>query len=541
MALSQTDGRPLLAQNIVRFAITWGAALVALALLAPRLFVGPLRHWDEAWYAEVSRQMLIRHDLLTPWWNGDPFFHKPPLFFVIQAGMFALFGTQEWVARLPAFISALVLVLVITRFWLARLRPVDRSTYWLRVAFVGMLPIAMLLTIPDFARYATFGQLDVPLALFSVLALTSFWQAINRDVVSANGSLDIDTANLDQPMPSPIAWRAWLLRGIWLGLAIMTKGMAAGMIIAVEVIFSVLDGIMRGDRNRRAQVKSKQPASSDEPATFTQTPLLRRFVFVSRPYILSTMFGLMLAFPWHAYQWAKHGDEFLAPYLDRHLVQFVANINPEVDHQAGDVTFYFDYLLRRQSAWGIAFVICLIVATTIVLTRRPIMRIDMFILIATWAYPVLLALPRTKFAWYLVPMYPWAALLLARAIMLILFDRATRHAKAIDLADRPSTQESNGDAVPPISQFSRSEILTAGVVWLLVLVVACEYFLVPSHREFEYEIRRIAPRVQVHVTRKTICMSCRRGKPLTVFYRWRLSGICSGGFMCRMGCRICFR
>src|SRR5688572_30242946 len=74
--------------------------LLAAILLTPRVFVGPLRHWDEAWYAQVSREMLDAGDWSTPRWNGGPWFHKPPLAFWGTMASFSVFGVSEASARL---------------------------------------------------------------------------------------------------------------------------------------------------------------------------------------------------------------------------------------------------------------------------------------------------------------------------------------------------------------------------------------------------------------------------------------------------------
>lgn len=58
-----------------------------------------LSHWDEAWYADISRTMLRTGDYFTPIWNGHQFFDKPPLFYWAGTLFMKLFGVNEWSIR----------------------------------------------------------------------------------------------------------------------------------------------------------------------------------------------------------------------------------------------------------------------------------------------------------------------------------------------------------------------------------------------------------------------------------------------------------
>src|ERR1700737_1596324 len=77
---------------------------------------------DEPRYAQVAREMLQRHDLVTPTLLGKPWLEKPPLLYwqVMQA--YSLFGIDDWVARFPAAVFALSLVVFLYLF-IRRFRP----------------------------------------------------------------------------------------------------------------------------------------------------------------------------------------------------------------------------------------------------------------------------------------------------------------------------------------------------------------------------------------------------------------------------------
>ena len=79
------------------------ASVAALAAL--QLWLRPLLPVDETRYIGVAWEMWQRGDLLVPWLNGEPYSHKPPLYFwLIHAGWW-LFGVNDW---WPRSVAALV-------------------------------------------------------------------------------------------------------------------------------------------------------------------------------------------------------------------------------------------------------------------------------------------------------------------------------------------------------------------------------------------------------------------------------------------------
>lgn len=81
-------------------------------LLNFKLGNGSLEPWDEAWYAEISRN-VVRNNILILKTNGSPYIDHPPLGFWIEGLFFKLFGESEYIARLPSTIlGSLTIVLV---------------------------------------------------------------------------------------------------------------------------------------------------------------------------------------------------------------------------------------------------------------------------------------------------------------------------------------------------------------------------------------------------------------------------------------------
>ncbi|MGI4757509.1 MAG: ArnT family glycosyltransferase [Janthinobacterium lividum] len=64
-------------------------------------------------YIEVAREMLQRHDYVTPYVDGIRFFDKPPLMYWMAAGGMKVFGEYDWAARLPLSLCVLALFLAV--------------------------------------------------------------------------------------------------------------------------------------------------------------------------------------------------------------------------------------------------------------------------------------------------------------------------------------------------------------------------------------------------------------------------------------------
>ncbi|MBY0589050.1 glycosyltransferase family 39 protein [bacterium] len=172
--------------------------LLAILFWLPRIVIDPLRHWDEAWYAEMSRDLYLSTDPFTIHWNGDVWFHKPPLYFWVTVAAYHLLGIHEASARLFSFVCGLATVGLITGWSARRWGPT-----W------GISAGTLLLAWPDFGRYAIRGQMDVPIAFFLACQLALFLAGHQRG-------------------------RWHLVAGFVFGLGLMTKGMAAGLAYLIQ-------------------------------------------------------------------------------------------------------------------------------------------------------------------------------------------------------------------------------------------------------------------------------------------------------------------
>ena len=98
-----TQTQPLTQQGFFsNFPFIFLLLLVAALALLWKLGAGSLAAWDEAIYAQVSKEILRSGDWLTPHWQYQPWFEKPPLFLWSTAFLYRLFGINEFWARVPA-------------------------------------------------------------------------------------------------------------------------------------------------------------------------------------------------------------------------------------------------------------------------------------------------------------------------------------------------------------------------------------------------------------------------------------------------------
>jgi 4-amino-4-deoxy-L-arabinose transferase-like glycosyltransferase len=96
---------------------TWNPRSIGLILIAWII----LQFWGifspgllddvDSVYIQIAREMLARHDFVTPTIDGIRFFDKPPLLYWLAAASMRLFGIHDWAARLPLALGTLALFL----------------------------------------------------------------------------------------------------------------------------------------------------------------------------------------------------------------------------------------------------------------------------------------------------------------------------------------------------------------------------------------------------------------------------------------------
>ena len=140
--------------------------LIAICLILFFFSIGDRALWniDEGMHAATSKDMVLSGDWLTPQYNGEKFYDKPPLHNWLVAISFLIFGFNEFAARLPSALLGLGCVMV--TYVLGRL------IFGAAAAFYSSVVLA---TSAEYIILSSVVVHDISLTFFNTLALTLFY------------------------------------------------------------------------------------------------------------------------------------------------------------------------------------------------------------------------------------------------------------------------------------------------------------------------------------------------------------------------------
>ena len=118
---------------------------------------------DEPRYAQVAREMLARHNWITPSLGGEPWLEKPPLYYWQTMMAYRAFGVSDWVARIPSGVDASLMIVAVYLF-LRRFHP--------GFELDGALMTSSTAAVIGFARAAS---TDMPLAATFTIAMLAWF------------------------------------------------------------------------------------------------------------------------------------------------------------------------------------------------------------------------------------------------------------------------------------------------------------------------------------------------------------------------------
>jgi 4-amino-4-deoxy-L-arabinose transferase-like glycosyltransferase len=128
-------------------------------------------------YIEIAREMLHRHDFVTPYVNGIRFFDKPPLMYWMAAGSMRIFGEHDWAARIPLTIAVLALILSVYALGIRLFSAISPASHPDRGGLYAALAIATSIGPYLFTR---FYIPDILIALWMTLGVHLFLIALER-------------------------------------------------------------------------------------------------------------------------------------------------------------------------------------------------------------------------------------------------------------------------------------------------------------------------------------------------------------------------
>jgi 4-amino-4-deoxy-L-arabinose transferase-like glycosyltransferase len=118
---------------------------------------------DEPRYAQVAREMLDRHDWITPTLAGRPWLEKPPLYYWQAMAVYSIFGVSDVAARVPCAIDATLLVVAVYLFFLRFRRGVEIDAALITASSAGVI---------GFSRAAS---MDMALASTFSIGMLAWW------------------------------------------------------------------------------------------------------------------------------------------------------------------------------------------------------------------------------------------------------------------------------------------------------------------------------------------------------------------------------
>lgn len=190
-------------QNLIKQLLI---ALAAAILFIPFLGHVHLFDWDEVNFAEAAREMLVTKNYLRVQIDFQPFWEKPPLFIWMQALCMQLFGINEFAARLPNALMGIATLC--TLFYIGKRVVNERMAWWWVMLYAASW-------LPHF--YFKTAIID---PTFNFFIFLSFFQVY----LIRNGERKMLHA---------------ILAGIFIGLAVLTKGPVA-ILVALLSLFVYL-------------------------------------------------------------------------------------------------------------------------------------------------------------------------------------------------------------------------------------------------------------------------------------------------------------
>ena len=118
---------------------------------------------DEPRYAQVAREMLERHDWITPVLGGHAWLEKPPLYYWQAMLAYSVLGVSDVAARVPAAIDATLLVIAVYLFFRRFRCGVEVDAALITASCAGMI------------GYAHAASMDMALAATFSIGMLAWW------------------------------------------------------------------------------------------------------------------------------------------------------------------------------------------------------------------------------------------------------------------------------------------------------------------------------------------------------------------------------
>ncbi|MDY7003878.1 MAG: glycosyltransferase family 39 protein [Cyanobacteriota bacterium] len=474
--------------------LTLGLSILWLCLLAWLAFfcnLGNIGLIDETepLFAEAARQMVETGDWITPYFNGETRFDKPPLIYWLMAIAYHIFGINEWSVRLPSAISGTSLVCfgfyILYKYGNYHLSnqtstPKNKSLIVkLLIAWIGAATIALN---PETIAWGRIGVSDMLLTGCMCSALFAFFmgyasQTDNKDndgiaqvnylqnpenpeqenskILSKEVSSQPNKNQLSIATKTPKINRWYLAFYILISLAVLAKG-PIGIVLPVLIIGSFLLYV-----GKFVQI-------------WQEINILR-----------GSLIFLTITLPWYSLVTLVNGKEYIDSFFGYHNFERFTKV---VNHHGAPWYFYFLVVLIGFAPWSIYLPIA--IARTKFWQRRYWCKkprneqLGLFAFFWFICILVFFSVAVTKLPSYVLPLMPAAAILIGLlwSSLIINKDLFPSPSQVNEIANNStSTLDTSNNSVKPIanlainnskliSKFLSASII-ANIIFLLILAL----------------------------------------------------------------------
>jgi len=329
------------------------AAYIVLALVAcfAHLSYPDVQMWDESDNAVVILDTL---ESGNPWVlvrDGEPYFDKPALWYYLTEAVVTAIGFGELSLRLVSAVAGFTLLMLVFATAVRMFGPVPGLA-----AGLFMLAVSQLYEARPGGVFSTHHIRSADSDVLMIALAFAAFAAFARATIGSRSALVLGAA--------------------FTALAVLAKG-PLGLVPAIAfVIFQTISP-------ERGRIRPRDAA------------------------LAAGAFGILFI-PWHLGMYLAFGEVFLDLYP--RYVLFRAT-----DGLAGHTPepfYYFGVLLNRRVFFGFELVVIAIVA--VITDRARLARYSHAATLLVFGITLgILMVVKTKIAWYLLPLYPYAALLVA--------------------------------------------------------------------------------------------------------------------------------
>jgi 4-amino-4-deoxy-L-arabinose transferase-like glycosyltransferase len=357
--------------------------LASIVALAVGFWPTPFWDEDEPRFAVIARTMLETGDWVVPMYNGTLAVDKPVLMHWCMAACFALFGTTEIAARLPAALATVLTALALLRAgtrWFSPLAGVLAA-----LAYVGCLLVAVE------------SHAATPDAILT--ALTTWATVLIAEALLPITGSDARTRRVDLG-PALIA-------GGLMGLAVLCKG-PIGFVGPLAVVLPWAWGLAVQQRLTRGGDGERNLGSLVGTACLAIFDTLRMTRFAT-----VTLAMLAVAAPWYVAVGLRTAGAWPAGFF---FIHNVGRFAAPMEKHGGGALYHPLGLLVGFYPWSCFLPLAIVVAARQLWKRalpQPTATAVGLVLLWMAVWVGAFSAAATKLPNYIMPAYPAAALLVA--------------------------------------------------------------------------------------------------------------------------------